>query len=61
MKRRRSDENKDSDNRRIFIPFPKSLLLIGNKYRGEQVSKKGKSLLIELNNNLPLKSVNPSA
>lgn len=52
MKRRRSEENKDSDN--------KSLLLIGNKYRGEQVLKKGKSLLIELNN-LPLKSVNPSA
>lgn len=42
------------------IPFPKSLLFIGNKYRGTTVEK-GRSLLIELNNILPPKSVNPSA
>lgn len=41
------------------IPFPKSLLFIGNKYRGTTVEK-GRSLLIELNI-LPPKSVNPSA
>lgn len=35
-------------------------MFIGNKYRGTTVEK-GRSLLIELNNILPPKSVNPSA
>lgn len=51
MKRRKTDENKDSDKTRI-LPFSKSLSFIGKKstWRGEQLVKKGKSLLLHLNN-----------
>lgn len=46
MKRRKSDENEDSDKTRILSPYSKKSF-IGKKVCGE---KKGKSLLLDLNN-----------